>query len=139
MTCAVRGNLQMPIANLPPPELEGFTIAHVSDLHSGLFVGPARLKIISDMTNDLKADLLAIPGDIINREMDEFPSALDAIRRIESRYGTLPSSEGQSRHHPRTLRARGGVRGERAAECSSIPARPSRFAAADFSSAGCPG
>jgi hypothetical protein len=78
---------QIPIANLPP-ELEGFTIAHVSDLHSGLFVGPARLKIISDAANDLKADLVAIPGDIINREMSEFPSALAAIQRIESRYGT---------------------------------------------------
>jgi len=78
---------QIPIANLPP-ELEGFTIAHVSDLHSGIFVGPARLKIISDATNDLKADLVAITGDIINREMSEFPAALAAIRRIESRYGT---------------------------------------------------
>jgi len=78
---------QIPIANLPP-ELEGFTIAHVSDLHSGLFVGPARLKIISDATNDLKADLVAITGDIINREMHEFPPALAAIQRIESLYGT---------------------------------------------------
>src|ERR1700691_5603400 len=78
---------QVPIANLPP-ELEGFTIAHVSDLHSGLFVGPTRLKIISDATNDLKADLDAITGDIINRDMDEFPAALAAIQRIESPYGT---------------------------------------------------
>ncbi len=77
----------IPIANLPP-ELEGFTIAHVSDLHSGLFVGPARLKVISDMTNDLKANLVVITGDIINREMGEFPAALAAIRRMESPYGT---------------------------------------------------
>jgi len=78
---------QIPITNLPP-ELEGFTIAHVSDLHSGLFVGPARLKMISDATNDLKADMVAITGDIINREMAEFPAALTAIRRIESPYGS---------------------------------------------------
>ncbi len=78
---------RIPILNLPP-ELEGFTIAHVSDLHSGLFVGPARLKIMSDATNDLKADLVAIAGDIINREMSEFPPALAAIQRLESRYGT---------------------------------------------------
>jgi len=67
-----------------PAGLEGFTIAHVSDLHSGLFVGPARLKIISDATNDLKADLVVITGDLINRDMDEFPAALAAIRHIES-------------------------------------------------------
>jgi uncharacterized protein len=78
---------EIPIANLPS-ELEGFTIAHVSDLHSGIFVGPTRLKIISDATNDLKADLVAITGDIINQSMDEFPAALAAIQRIESPYGT---------------------------------------------------
>jgi predicted MPP superfamily phosphohydrolase len=75
------------IANLPP-EWEGFTIAHVSDLHSGLFVGPERLKIISDATNDLKADLVVVTGDLINREMKEFPAALAAIQRMESRLGT---------------------------------------------------
>jgi predicted MPP superfamily phosphohydrolase len=76
----------IPIVNLPP-ELEGFSIAHVSDLHSGLFVGPERLRIISDATNDLKADLVAITGDIINREMGEFPAALAAIKRIKAPYG----------------------------------------------------
>jgi len=79
---------QIPILNLPS-ELEGFTIAHVSDLHSGLFVGADRLKIISDATNDLKADMVAVTGDIINRGMDEFPAALACIRRMESPYGTF--------------------------------------------------
>jgi len=78
---------QIPIANLPA-ELEGFSIAHVSDLHSGLFVGPDRLKIISDATNDLKADMVSLTGDLINREMGEFPAALACIRRMESPYGT---------------------------------------------------
>jgi uncharacterized protein len=76
----------IPIVNLPP-EWEGYTIAHVSDLHSGIFVGPKRLKNISDTTNDLKADLVAVTGDIINREMNEFPAALAAIQRMESRHG----------------------------------------------------
>ncbi len=75
-----------PIAGLPP-EFEGLTIAHVSDLHSGVFVGPERLRRMSDMTNDLKADLIMITGDVINREMNEFPAALAAIQRLESRYG----------------------------------------------------
>lgn len=77
----------IPIANLPP-ELEGFTIAHVSDLHSGIFCGPTRLKIISDATNELKADLVAITGDIVNREISEFPDALAAMLAIESPHGT---------------------------------------------------
>jgi predicted MPP superfamily phosphohydrolase len=80
-------DISIPIAGLPP-ELGGFTIAHVSDLHSGIFVGADRLKIISDGANDLKADLVTITGDIINLDMMEFPPALKAIKAIESRHGT---------------------------------------------------
>jgi predicted MPP superfamily phosphohydrolase len=79
-------SFDIPVANLPP-ELEGLTIAHVSDLHSGLFVGPERLRIMSDVTNGLKADIVVVTGDLINRGMDEFPTALAAIQRLESRYG----------------------------------------------------
>jgi predicted MPP superfamily phosphohydrolase len=76
----------LPVAGLPP-ELQGFKIAHISDLHSGVFVGPERLKRMSDLANDLKADLVAVTGDLINREMREFPDALESLRRVESRYG----------------------------------------------------
>jgi predicted MPP superfamily phosphohydrolase len=79
---------QIPIANLPP-ELEGFTLAHVSDLHSGIFVGPSRLKIATDATNDLKPDMVAITGDLINREMNELPAALSAMKAIKSPYGSF--------------------------------------------------
>lgn len=74
------------IAGLPP-ELEGFAIAHVSDLHSGVFCGPQRLAHIVAATNDLNADLIAITGDVINNSMAEFPDALAAIRRLRSRHG----------------------------------------------------
>jgi predicted MPP superfamily phosphohydrolase len=76
----------IPIANLPPG-LQGFTIAHVSDLHSGVFVGPERLKLMTDLANDTRADLVLVTGDLINRAMEEFPPALAALQRIESRLG----------------------------------------------------
>jgi predicted MPP superfamily phosphohydrolase len=77
---------RVPIANLPP-ELEGFTIAHVSDLHSGVFCGPQRLANIVTATNDLNPDLIAITGDVINNSMAEFPDALAAIRRLRAPHG----------------------------------------------------
>ena len=80
-------DFDVPLANLPP-ELEGFTIAHVSDLHSGIFCGPERLRLIGDATNDLKADLVVLTGDVINSDMSEFPAALEVIRRMQSRHGT---------------------------------------------------
>jgi uncharacterized protein len=79
-------SFDIPVAGLPP-ELEGLTIAHVSDLHSGIFVGPERLKIMTDATNDLKADLVVVTGDLINHEMVEFPAALAAIQRLEPGHG----------------------------------------------------
>ncbi len=79
---------RIPLPGLPP-ELEGFKIAHVSDLHSGVFCGPDRLRIIRQTANDLKADLVAVTGDLINRDMAEFPDALAAIQGIQSRYGAF--------------------------------------------------
>ena len=79
-------NLALP--NLPP-EMEGFTIAHVSDLHSGVFCGPERLRRISDATNDLQAQLIAITGDVINSRMTEFADALAAMKRMEAPRGIV--------------------------------------------------
>jgi predicted MPP superfamily phosphohydrolase len=78
--------LAVPVANLPP-EFEGFTIAHVSDLHSGVFCGPERLKKIADATNDLKADLIVITGDVINSDLSEFEDAKNVISGLESPHG----------------------------------------------------
>ena len=78
--------LNVPIANLPP-ELEGFTVAHVSDLHSGIFCGPDRLRRIGDATNDLKADLIVVTGDLINSSIAEFEDAAASLRRLEAPHG----------------------------------------------------
>ena len=98
---------QIPVANLPP-QWEGLTIAHVSDLHSGLFVGPTRLKIISDATNDLKADLIVVTGDIINREMNEFPAAFSGHPTHGVALWNL-SLRRQSRRDSGPLRGGGGM------------------------------
>jgi predicted MPP superfamily phosphohydrolase len=78
--------LTVPVANLPP-EFEGFTIAHVSDLHSGIFCGPRRLKKIANATNDLKADLIVITGDVINSDLAEFEDARKVVNGLESPHG----------------------------------------------------
>ncbi len=80
--------LEVPIADLPD-DFAGFTIAHVSDLHSGIFCGPKRLKIVSDAVNDLKADLVAVTGDLINDNAVELPNAMSAIGCLRSKLGTL--------------------------------------------------
>jgi predicted MPP superfamily phosphohydrolase len=77
---------RIPLAGLPQ-ELEGFTIAHVSDIHSGVFCGPHRLSLIASAVNDLNPDLITVTGDIINDHMSEFAPALQAMQRFRSRHG----------------------------------------------------
>jgi predicted MPP superfamily phosphohydrolase len=79
-------NFDLALPDLPPG-MEGFTIAHVSDLHCGVFCGPDRLRLISDATNDMGADLVVITGDIINSSMSEFHDAVACINRMKSRHG----------------------------------------------------
>ena len=91
--------MSVPVSNLPP-QWEGFTIAHVSDIHSGVFCGPERMRRIGDRINDMKADLIVLTGDLINHSMSEFPDVLDLVHRLESRQG-LWICEG-NHDHPAT-------------------------------------
>ncbi|MDD5261168.1 MAG: metallophosphoesterase [Methylacidiphilales bacterium] len=78
--------LKIPVPGLPAA-MEGFTITHMSDLHSGLFCGPEKLRVISDTANELKSDLVVVTGDLINDSVTELPAAMACIKRVESRYG----------------------------------------------------
>ena len=55
----------VPIKNLPP-ELEGFRLAQISDLHLGAYFSLERLESLLQRISDAKPDLLAITGDIFD-------------------------------------------------------------------------
>lgn len=74
--------LRIPLAALPP-ELDGMTIAHVSDLHVGKFSRPAALRQMTDVVNGLRADFVAVTGDLIDMAIADLPQAIDAVRRID--------------------------------------------------------
>lgn len=74
-----------------PPALDGFTIAHLSDLH---FAGHIRREFHEEVmrqTNLLDADLIAITGDIIDRPqcLDWFASTLGQLRARQGVYFIL--------------------------------------------------
>jgi predicted MPP superfamily phosphohydrolase len=50
------------IANLPD-EFVGLTIAHLSDIHHGIYTGLDYINRCLEIANDLKADLVALTGD----------------------------------------------------------------------------
>ena len=59
---AVR-RIEIPIRGLPK-EMDGFTLAHLSDLHLDLVHGAAWLQSVVEKTNRLNPDLIAITGDL---------------------------------------------------------------------------
>jgi predicted MPP superfamily phosphohydrolase/uncharacterized protein with PQ loop repeat len=72
-----------------PRALEGFTIAHVSDTHVGRFTNGRKLDEIADAVNQMKADLIAVTGDLIDYNLADLPAAARMLGRFESRLGTF--------------------------------------------------
>ena len=69
----------IPVKKLPP-ELDGFKIAQISDVHIGAYFSLERLKELLQQAVDGKPDVLTITGDIFdNVEMNP-----DAIRLVDS-------------------------------------------------------
>ncbi len=76
------------IENLPR-ELEGLTIAHVSDVHIGRYTNTSILKRIVDATNNLRCDLIAMTGDLIDFNISDLPEAITMVRRLDAPGGVV--------------------------------------------------
>jgi predicted MPP superfamily phosphohydrolase len=70
-----------------PRDLDGLRIAHVTDIHVGRFTDGPQLRRIVEATNELRADLVLMTGDLINSSLADLAGALDAVKRIDSRFG----------------------------------------------------
>jgi uncharacterized protein len=70
-----------------PPELDGLRIALVADLHVGTFTSGETVKRVVEETSRLDADLILLPGDLINNALADLPVALDAVANMQSRHG----------------------------------------------------
>jgi len=70
-----------------PRDLEGMSIAQVSDIHVGPFTSDRLLRSMVDAVNELRADLVLLTGDLINRELSDLSGALDLARAMPGRFG----------------------------------------------------
>jgi len=70
-----------------PKALDGLTIAHISDMHVGEWTHGRILRDLVSATNDLRADIIVLTGDLINYELSDLPEALSLIKQMQSRYG----------------------------------------------------
>src|ERR1700726_4956244 len=76
----------LPIAELPK-ELDGITIAQVSDMHVGRFTNGKVLQKMVGMVNEMRADLVLLTGDLINDALADLDVGLELTRALEARFG----------------------------------------------------
>jgi hypothetical protein len=72
-----------------PADLDGLTIAHVSDLHVGRFLPAGMMSRVAEATNALKADVVAFTGDLIDMLVDDTPAGIEFIHHLDPRGGLV--------------------------------------------------
>ena len=89
-----------------PAELDGLTIAHVSDTHVGRFTRGSILERIAETTNSLDSDLVVFTGDLINFSLGDLPVGIELLKGIRSLPGVfawwgnlVPNQDGLSFRH----------------------------------------
>jgi predicted MPP superfamily phosphohydrolase len=80
-------DVEVPLANLPA-QLEGFTIAQISDIHVGPTIKRNFVEAIVDRVNRLGADMVAITGDVVDGSVRDLAHDTEPLARLESRHGT---------------------------------------------------
>jgi predicted MPP superfamily phosphohydrolase len=84
---AVR-QVEIPLPHLPA-EMDGFTIAHLSDLHLDLIHGRDWLSSIVEKTNALGPDLIAITGDLAEGSVSQFGDEVAPIKDLSAPHGVF--------------------------------------------------
>ncbi|MDB5865897.1 MAG: metallophosphoesterase [Betaproteobacteria bacterium] len=82
---ALRGphirRIDIPIEDLHP-DLEGFRIAQISDLHVGLTIRRRYVERVVELTESLGADVIALTGDIVDGSVPVLAAHVAPLRRL---------------------------------------------------------
>jgi predicted MPP superfamily phosphohydrolase len=80
-------SVDVPIAGLPR-ELQGFTIAQISDIHIGPTIRRPYLDAIVQKVNRIGADMVAVTGDLVDGRVSELSAHVAPLAGLTSRHGT---------------------------------------------------
>jgi predicted MPP superfamily phosphohydrolase len=80
-------NVEVQITDLPA-QLEGFTIAQISDIHVGPTIKRPYLQAIVDKVNTLQADVIAITGDLVDGSVAQLAVHTAPLASLRSRHGS---------------------------------------------------
>jgi hypothetical protein len=70
---------------LDPP----LRVVQVSDIHSGLFMTPARMRRYAEAVQQLRPDLFVMTGDFISNSIAYLAPCVKEMARVEARYGSF--------------------------------------------------
>lgn len=72
-----------------PSGLEGLKIAHISDIHSGIFMNRNQIAEIFELINAQYPNLVMITGDLLDSHPSEIPAIKETIDFLKSDYGVF--------------------------------------------------
>jgi uncharacterized protein len=81
-------NVDVPLKNLPAA-LHGFTIVQISDIHVGPTIRKRYVERIVTAVNELKPDLIAITGDVVDGAVRELAPHTAPLAHLRSRHGAF--------------------------------------------------
>jgi len=80
--------VEVPIHNLPE-ELEGYSIAQISDLHLGPTLSGTFMRRVANSVNELKPDMVAITGDLVDGSTTHLAEHVKPLKELSSADGTF--------------------------------------------------
>lgn len=81
-------HVQVPHSNLHP-ELEGFRIVQVSDLHIGSHIHRNYVDKVVAQCNALNADIIVLTGDIVDGSLNHHKNDIEALSNLKSKDGVF--------------------------------------------------
>jgi uncharacterized protein len=80
--------VDVPLAGLPP-ELDGFSIAQISDVHVGPTIRRGYVEAIVDAVNALQADVVALTGDFVDGSVAQLGEHVAPLADLRARHGSF--------------------------------------------------
>lgn len=77
---------EVPLRGLPK-SLDGFTIVHLTDIHVGHVIREAFVDRLVEVAGRVKADLVAITGDLVDGSPAQLGHIVQRLTRIQARHG----------------------------------------------------
>ena len=78
--------IKIPVVGLPLA-LHGFSIAQISDVHVGATIKRGFVEGIVQRTNELKADMIAVTGDLVDGSVEQLSTHTAPLAGLKARHG----------------------------------------------------